>query len=181
MKNLTIEQKFVFWFLSFTTILGILILIFARTLLEYIPYFVASVIFLYGFELLLKFIIIEKKLSKHSHLFDGIIEIALSFIIIICLKENIETICIIWGFWIVIREGKELDESIYEIRNSKLAYIDIIESGILMYFAISLIVNPIEHHAYVHILLTGIEFLFNMLLFLLVLFVNKNKEEKENI
>ena len=177
MNKLSKEEKFNIYFLFYSLVIGILILVFSEFLVEYIPIFVSSVILIYSLELLIKWLVCDRKITKETKLFDGIIELLLSIIIIIFLRDKFEAICIVWGFWIVIREGKELDESIYEIKHNKLAIIDILESCVLMYFAISLIINPTEHHAFIHVILTGIEFIFNFCLYMLILFRKRKKQE----
>ena len=179
MKDLSKKEKFNVCYLLLCAVLSIFIFIFNKKFVEYVPLFVSIVVFIYGGAFLLEFFICDRKITHETHLFDGVIQILLGVIILVFLKEKFEATCIIWGFWVIIREGKELDESIYELKENKLAIIDMIESAVLLYFAISIIINPTEHHAHTHIILTGIEFIFNFILYNVNLIVHKNKKEKE--
>lgn len=70
---------------------------------------------------------------------------------------------IIWGVWSIIREGHEITECMIRLSKKKPAFINLIEFVTVVYLSVTMIMEPVEHHAHVHIFLLGIELMLEVI------------------
>ena len=122
---------------------------------ENLQYFIGGLIVLYGIDKGILFVF-ENKEKKVSLFFQCFVQLLLG-ICTIFLFNKIETICVIWAVWAIMREAEELTEC-YELFKERIpCLLNIAESIVAIVFSILLIKDPGEHHAKVHMILLIIE------------------------
>ena len=167
---------------------GILLFIFNDKIAEHetynLAYLVASLMFAYSifdfFDMLEK----KKTLQAHTKLFDCIIQIIFGILILTTFKgETPElgypTICIIWAVWSICREGEELAEDMERFKEHIPAYLNVIESLIVLVLSFMLIANPHPEHAISHIILLGFELILGVVFPHVDYFFIRKHEAKE--
>ena len=78
-------------------------------------------------------------------------------------ETQFESVAVIWGTWVILRESKELFEATETIFKKGYGLFNISESIIVIVYSILLIINPVEHHVHAHIILLGIELILDVL------------------
>ena len=106
----------------------------------------------------------KKTLAAHTKLFDCLIQIVFGIVIlaVASIREDYETICIIWAVWSICREGEELAEDLERFKEHIPAYLNVIESIIVLVLSFMLIANPHPEHAKLHLILLGFELILGV-------------------
>ena len=145
--------------------LGTLILIFNETLIGYIPHLVGSIMLLYGIEDSIVKLCLKEINEDIGKAIDNLLIIMLGIILFFLTDPSKFTIvCIIWSTWSILREEWEIKEKAIEKSNSLvLSIVNIIESIVVIVFAVMLIFSPTEHHAHFHIILLGIALILEVI------------------
>lgn len=149
--------------------------------IEQLQYFIGALIAMYGIDKAISFIDAEEK-EKPLIVCGSIVQIILGICSMILFKE-ISTICVIWGVWAIMREGDEIAEC-YSLFKEKLPWIlNFVESIVAIIFSITLIMEPGEHHAKIHMILLIVELLSAVILPQLVnlykKYVKKDEEREQ--
>jgi uncharacterized membrane protein HdeD (DUF308 family) len=150
---------------------GILIFIFKDKIAEhseehfYLAALVASLMFAYSIFDFIDMLEKKKTLKAHTKLFDCIIQMIFGIIILAdpLIRENYATICIIWAVWSICREGEELAEDLERFKEHIPAYLNVIESIVVLVLSFMLIANPHPEHAKLHLILLGFELILGVL------------------
>ena len=143
-------------------ILGILILIFNHQAMEYLNFVVGGAILLYAI-LSIGNSIFKKDILHNDHgLIEGLILLIFATLIMFIVKDDLVKICLIWATWSILREAKEITEDLHHLAHKGPGLISIIESIIVIVMSITMIMNPTEHHAHVHVILLGIELILEV-------------------
>lgn len=160
------------------TLVGILVMIFYKTLYRYVNDIVGTVMIAYGIEEICFSIFGIKKDRENEAITSGSILIVLGLVELVLLKgeKNFESACVIWAVWAILREGKELSEVIRKITKKRPFIINATESIVSLVLSVLLILEPREH-AYVHLILLGIE-LISKVWFEYVDYLFDKKEER---
>lgn len=137
---------------------AIAIFIMRESLVTNLRYLIGTLMIVYGLEQVLIHLLTKKKFDEENNFFWGSIEIVLGSIILI-LVNDYNTICVIWAIWSILREEKEIKECIHKFTHGIPAIIGLLESLVVIVFSITLILEPGEHHALIHIVLLSIELL----------------------
>ena len=58
--------------------------------------------------------------------------------------------------------AKEITEDLHRIAHKGPGFISIVESIVIIVLSVSMIMNPTEHHAHVHVILLGIELILEV-------------------
>ena len=171
---------FVFW--------GIILFIFNKQIAEhdtyYLAYLVASLMFAYSVFDFIDMLEKRKTLKAHTKLFDCIIQIIFGTLILTTFKGSTPeagyaTICIIWAVWSICREGEELAEDMERFKEHIPAYLNVIESIIVLVLSFMLIANPHPEHAISHIILLGFELILGVVFPHVDYFFIRRHEAKE--
>ena len=136
---------------------AILILIFHEKIMPSVAFLVGGVILAYALEELI-FLIAEKKFADMA---ESIIQIVLAVLLFLA-HDDIVKVCVIWGVWSVIREGREMAHALPRIRKHLLASVDIVESIVVIVLSATMILEPGEHHAHIHVILLAIELILEI-------------------
>lgn len=153
---------------------GILIFFLYETMMPYVAFLVGGVVFAYALEELC-FQIARK---KYADLAGSLIQIILAVLLFLSHSE-IEKICVIWGVWSIIREGRELTHALSHIKESMLAVLDILESVVVTVLSVMLVLTPGEHHAKIHLIILGVELILEIVFPFLEELVQRKKEKKQ--
>ncbi len=162
------------------TLVGILVMIFYKTLYRYVNDIVGAVMVAYGIEEICFSIFGIKEDRENEAITSGSILIVLGLVELVLLKgeKNFESACVIWAVWAILREGKELSEVIRKITKKRPFIINATESIVSLVLSVLLILEPKEH-AYVHLILLGIE-LVSKVWFEFVDYLFDKREERLN-
>ncbi len=152
--------------------------------IEHLKYFIGGLITIYGLDGLMSWIFEEDRHGKVHFLFKAAVQLILG-ICTLTLFQNLETICIIWAVWAIMREADEISEY-YELFKERIpCLLGFIESVVAIVLSVTLIMEPGEHHAKIHMYLLIVE-LFTAVIFpqlrcVYVKYIAKNKKhEKES-
>ena len=165
-------------------ILGISIFFLIGTYLEYLRFFIGSLITLYGIDGFCSWFFEKDREQKMHFLFKAIVQTLLGLCTLLLIKD-IKVICVIWAVWAILREADEIAEY-YEMFKEKMpCLLGFLESVIAIVFSIMLLMEPGEHHVKIHMYLLVVELLstviFPQLRFAYLKFIAKEKKsEKES-
>ncbi len=159
---------------------AILIFIFHNNFIDYVAYLVGAVIMAYALEEMI-YLIIEKRPGETA---EALIQLILSALLFIA-HDDIIKICIIWGVWSIIREGREATRAIVNFRKQHLATLNIIESIVVTVLSAYMVLDPSDHHAHLHVIILGIELILEVMFPLLEkvidMAIQKKKQQHSDI
>lgn len=152
--------------------------------IEVLRYFIGGLIIFYGVEEIVFTVFKNKKHYSIHTIFWNIIEIFIGLVVIVFVETgDIEVtyavVCVCWAIWSILREARELAELIKEIKEQKpvicrvVNIISLLESLTVVAFSLTMLIEPGEHHAKIHLYLLAAE-LFTKAAFPLI----KNLVEK---
>ncbi|MDE7394865.1 MAG: hypothetical protein K2M95_01935 [Clostridiales bacterium] len=156
--------------------------------IEVLRYFIGSVIIFYGVEEIVFTAIKYKKHYAIHSLFWNVVEIVIGLTLIVFVETG-ETnvtyavVCVVWAMWSILRETRELAEVTEELKESRLlpcrivAIVNLIESLTVIAFSLTMLIEPGEHHAKIHLYLLAVE-LFTKVLFPIIKTIAEKHEEK---
>lgn len=142
---------------------GILVLIFNKFCLENAQYVVGGVMIAYAIEDLIVWGVVKGVVAEKTKFFEAIILLVLAFILIFLVNDEYNKCLIIWGVWSIIREGNEITECMIRLSKKRPALLNLAESIIVIVLSVTMIMEPGEHHAHVHIYLLGIELILEVI------------------
>ena len=172
-------------------VLTILVLVFISSLaeIEVLRYFIGSLMIFYGAEEIIYAIFKHEKHYSTNSLYWNIVEILIGFTLIVFVEAGeIEltyaVVCVSWAIWSILRETRELVEATEELKETKLlvckivAIINILESLTVIALSLTMLIEPGEHHAKIHLYLLAVE-LFTKMLFPIIKYIAERLEEKK--
>ena len=154
----------------------VLVLIFRNELVTYLKYFISTLMLVYGIEEIIYEIVFSgKKTFYRIKTYFGLVEILIGTVLSFP-SSGIESVCILWATWSIIRESFEVYEIVTELKHPLPIALSSIESFAAVVLSVILILNPTEHHALTHIYLLLVELIFTPLVPLLDHTLRKRKE-----
>lgn len=140
------------------TLVGILTIVFYRTLYHYVNDIVGAVMVVYGIEEICFALCGFVENRDKEDITSGSILTVLGLVVLVLLKgdENFESACVIWAVWAILREGKEMSRIVKRIYEKRPFILNAIESFLSIVLSVLLILEPREH-AHMHLILLGIE------------------------
>ena len=134
-------------------VLAVLVFVFRNELVENLKYFIGGLMILYAIEEIL-FIVLHHihHIFHEDKVYLGFIELVLG-IVLLCVDASIESVCIIWATWSILRESYEIKEIACELKNIVPKVLSGVESLVVIVFSIMLLIEPGEHHAMIHLYL----------------------------
>ena len=159
------------------TILAILVGIFRLEIVEYLKFFIASLMIFYACEeILFDFMFSRKNFLHKIKVYLGIGEIIIS-VSLFFIDLSYIGVCVTWAIWSILREALELEEIIAELKAWFPRILSLIETLTVFVFSVMLIAEPTEHHALIHIYLLIVELVLNPLTPLLDEIIRKYKKK----
>lgn len=187
MKIYGIIRTVIYWTLT------ALVLAFASALaeIELLKYIIGSLLIFYGAEEIIFTVFKDKKHYSIGTLYWNIIEIIIGIILIIFVKaddiaEAYAIVCVCWAIWSILRETRELVEVTEKLKENKLipvriiSVISIFESLTIIALSLTMIIEPGEHHALIHLYLLAVE-LFTRALYPLINYIADCYNAKKKI
>lgn len=137
---------------------AIAIFVMRETLVENLKYLIGTLMIVYGLEQVLVHLLTKKRFDEHNTFFWGAVEVILGFIVLL-LVHDYATICVLWAVWSILREAHEIEEYAHKLVHGVPRLFGFLESIIVIIFSITLILEPGEHHAGIHVILLCFELL----------------------
>jgi uncharacterized membrane protein HdeD (DUF308 family) len=157
-------------------ITGILIIIFSKQIVEYLPYVVGSIMILVNIEA----IVVDSIEKDYEHFGYKLGIIVLGIVIMTAAFDDFEAICIIWATISIINGGRSLIKSIIDIKKATVInIIGVLLALLSIVLSIFLIVDPLEHVTS-HIVLLGLEIILDGSRIILRKYKNKYQLKIEN-
>ena len=168
-----------------------LVIVFIATLaqIEVLRYLIGSMMIFYGVEEIIHTAIKSKKHYAINALYWNLVEIIIGFTLIVFIETgDVEVtyavVCVCWAIWSILRETRELVEITEELKENKLimcktvAVISLLESLTVIALSLTMMIEPGEHHAKIHLYLLAVE-LFTKVLFPILNYIAEHLEEKK--
>ena len=187
MKIYSAIRTAVYW------VLTVLVIVFISTLaeIEVLRYFIGGLMIFYGVEELILTVFKSKKHYSLHSVYWNVVEIIIGLTLIVFVETgDIEVtyavVCVCWAIWSILRETRELVEATEELKDNKLmlckivASVNIIESVTIIALSLTMLIEPGEHHAKVHLYLLAVE-LFTKVLFPIINHIAERLKEKKKI
>ena len=153
--------------------------------IEVLRYFIGGLMVFYGVEEIIYTAIKNKKHYSINTLYWNIIEIAIGLTLIIFVETSYAVVCVCWAIWSILRETRELVELTEELKENKLvickivAIVNLLESLTVIALSLTMVIEPGEHHAKIHLYLLAVE-LFTKVLFPLINYIAEHLHKKKN-
>ena len=158
--------------------------------IEVLRYFIGGLMIFYGVEEIVLNVFKNKKHYSIHSLYWNIIEIAIGTTLVVFVETgDIEVtyavVCVGWAIWSILREAREIVELTEELKHNKLitckvvAIVNLLESLTVIAMSLTMIIEPGEHHAKIHLYLLAVE-LFTKVLFPIINYIAERMEEKKN-
>ena len=186
MKIYGIIRTVIYWALT------ALVIAFGANLaeIEVLRYFIGGLMIFYGVEEIILTAIKNKKHYSIRSLYWNLIEIAIGITLIVFIENGeidvtYAVVCVSWAIWSILRESRELVEATEELKENKLivckivAIANMLESLTVIALSMTMLIEPGEHHAKIHLYLLAVE-LFTKVLFPIINYVAERLNEKKN-
>ena len=170
-----------------------LVIVFISTLaeIEILRYFIGGLMIFYGVEEIILTVFKNKKHYSIHSLYWNIVEIVIGITLIVFVETgDIEVtyavVCVSWAIWSILRETRELVEATEELMHHKpvlskiVAIVNILESLTIIALSLTMLIEPGEHHAKIHLYLLSVE-LFTKVLFPIIHYIGERLEEKKKV
>lgn len=151
-------------------------------------YFIGGLMIFYGVEEIIFTAFKNKKHYSIGSLYWNIVEIVIGLTLIVFIETG-ETeityavVCVGWAIWSILRETRELVEATEELKENRLipckivAVANLLESLTVIALSLTMLIEPGEHHAKIHLYLLAVE-LFTKVLFPLINYIVERSAEK---
>lgn len=141
--------------------------------------FIGALMLLYGTEgLLFEILSQRKKFYYAPKVYLALIEFIFG-IVLIAAPLPFDHVCVIWATWSIIRESYEIKEIVTDFKTVTPRVLSGVESIIVIVFSVLLILNPMEHHAAIHMGLLVAELILNPLVVLIDEFLISRKAKRK--
>jgi len=159
---------------------GIAVLILNNVIMEseFVGILVGIVIALYAADVII-LSVAEKTMLGENGLFIALSHLLLAVVMFV-VSNDIVKVCLVWAVWSILREGKELSECAHRLYHKKPALISAIESVVIIIFSFTMILEPGEHHAHVHVIILGIELILEVFFPIANKFLDDLIEKRKN-
>lgn len=185
MKIYGVSRTVVYW------VLAALVLAFVPSVAEIgiLRFFIGGIMIFYGLEEIILTVFKNKKHYSFNTLYWNVIEIVVGFTLIVFVKTGdaevtYAVVCVCWAIWSILRETHELAEVTEKLKETKLisckivAVVNLLESLTVIALSLTMIVEPGEHHAKIHLYLLAVE-LFTKVLFPAIYYIAERNHEKK--
>lgn len=172
--------------------LTVLVIVFVSKIaeIEVLRYFIGGLMIFYGLEEIVLAVFKNKKHYSGHSLYWNIIEVVIGLTLVVFVETgDIEVtyavVCVGWAIWSILRETRELVEVTEELKHNKLtvcrivAIVNLIESLTVIALSLTMLIEPGEHHAKIHLYLLAVE-LFTKVLFPIINYTAERLEEKKS-
>ena len=161
---------------AFYWVFAALVLVFISPIaeIEVLRYFIGGLIVFYGVEEIVYTAFKHKKHFSLHTLFWNIIESIIGLVLIVFVETGDEevtyaVVCVCWAIWAILREARELYELAKEVKEHKhivsriVAILNLLESLTVIALSLTMLIEPGEHHATIHLYFLFVELLTKVL------------------
>ncbi|MCM1546397.1 MAG: hypothetical protein NC033_05100 [Clostridiales bacterium] len=152
-------------------------------------YFIGGLMIFYGVEEIVYTAIKNRKHYLLSALYWNAVEIIIGIILIVFVETGevnvtYAVVCVSWAIWSILRETRELVEATEELKENKLipckivAIVNLAESLTVIALSLTMLIEPGEHHAKIHLYLLAVE-LFTKVLFPIINYIAEHFSAKK--
>ena len=172
-------------------VLAILVFVFVSTLaeIEVLRHAIGGLMIFYGVEEIIHTVFKNKKHYSINSLYWNIVEILIGITLIVFVETgDVEVtyavVCVSWAIWSILRESRELVEATEELKENKptvckiVAIVNIIESLTVIGFSLTMLIEPGEHHATIHLYILTVE-LLTKVLYPIINYIAERLDEKK--
>ena len=173
-------------------VMTVLVLVFITHLaeIEILRHFIGGLMLFYGVEEILYTAVKNKNHYAVHSLYWNIVEILIGFTLIVFVEPSdpevtYAVVCVGWAIWSILRETRELTEVTEELKehahllSRTAAVVNILESLLVIALSLTMLIEPGEHHAKIHLYLLSVE-LFTKVTFPIVHYIAELLEEKKH-
>ena len=185
MKVYGVIRTTIYW------VLTALVLAFVSTLaeIEVLRYFIGGLMIFYGVEEIIFTVFKNKKHYSLNSLYWNLVEIIIGITLIVFVETGevnvtYAVVCVSWAIWSILRETRELLEATEELKENKLitckivAIVNLLESLTVIALSLTMLIEPGEHHAKIHLYLLAVE-LFTKVLFPIINYIAERVKDKK--
>lgn len=144
----------------------------------YAHFLVGGIMIIYGVEEVVKHLVLKKSFTKENSLYWGVIDLFLGLLLVLRVRTP-ETVYVTWAIWSILRETEEIREVVELFKEKIFAFVNLLESLLILVFSVLLIINPTPHHALTHVYLLVMELCVNSIAPFIYYIIIKKREEKE--
>lgn len=171
------HKRLRFWYLIIKLVLyvaiGVVILAGREHIVGSLKYFIGGMMLLYGVEDILFLALIHRKeFYKEDKTYLGLVELIIGMAMFFA-PLAFESVCMIWATWSIMREAVEIKEVLLELKRLIPRILSLVESVVVIIFAILFLFTPSEEHAHFHLTLLTIELILAPLVPFLELVLTK--------
>ena len=173
-------------------IMTALVLVFVTHLaeIEVLRHFIGGLMLFYGVEEILYTAVKYKRHYAVHALYWNLMEIIIGFTLIVFVEPSdpevtYAVVCVGWAIWSISREVRELAEVTEELKTHKhplsrvAAVVNLLESLLVIALSLTMLIEPGEHHAKIHLYLLAVE-LFTKVTLPIVHYIAEWLEEKKH-
>lgn len=170
-----------------------LVIVFISTLaqIEVLRYFIGSLMMFYGVEEIILTAFRSKKHYAIGTLYWNLVEILIGLTLVVFVETgDIEVtyavVCVGWAIWSILRETRELVEVTEELKENELvlckvvAIVSLLESLTIIALSLTMLIEPGEHHAKIHLYLLAVE-LFTKVLFPIIHYIAEHRKDRKKV
>ena len=144
-----------------------------------IKYFVGAIMVFDGLhELAQEVLFYRRKFWAADKFALGLIDILFGVILISIPTLEYAVICAIWASWSIVKESYDIKETITGIRCITAKIISAVESLVILSYSVTLIMEPGENHAMVHLYLFIFEVIFSPVIVIIDEYVTRYVHKK---
>lgn len=172
----------------FYVLCGIFVILFHSTLAakenSLLPVVVGASMLIFGLDETIFLIATKRVKTELVRFMNQMITILLGLVMFFLVsgsENELVTSCVLWSVWSIMREGEDICVNVLtHPRHFAVAALHALESLAIIVLSVLLIANPAEHHARLHVVMLGVEFLLVVLCPLLDDFLDflRKKSEK---
>ena len=168
-----------------------LVIVFIATLAEIavLRYAIGGLMIFYGVEEIIYTVFKHEKHYSIHTLYWNAVEILIGLVLIVFVETGDEevtyaVVCVGWAIWSILRETRELVEITEEFKENKLLLgrialvVNLLESLTVIALSMTMLIEPGEHHAKIHLYLLAVE-LFTKVLFPIIHYIAEHLAEKK--
>lgn len=166
-------------------IVGILIIVFSKFAMQHVVALVGITMSVYAIETVIVSVYKKAVLKENNELFEGLILALLAAVLLLTDGNDLEKVCVIWAIWSILRETEEIKECLFHnfykrvILPARIVnYAHCLESATVIVLSVLMLLSPSEKTAHAHVILLGLELIFEIAFPIAVLIAEKTEKNK---
>lgn len=166
-------------------VIGILIITFSEFAMQHVVVLVGATMSVYAVETVIVSAYKKAVLKEDNELFEGLILALLAVVLLLTDGSALEKVCVIWAIWSILRETEEIKECLFHnfykraILQARIVnYVHCLESAVVIVLSVLMLLSPSKKTAHAHVILLGLELVFEIAFPAAVLIAEKSIKNK---